>query len=291
MFSGGAAGLAASYSNAYNAALAANQQNYNNIATGYSNLMNQQAAGQSAVIGGYNQLSKDVMGTIQGSNEAAQTLINRSYAQQAAQAGQQLTAAGLNNTTVVQSLQRGITFDQQLASTNLANQFAQLQAQYQSTLGLAGLQYQGQAVNDKTALGVHQLDWMNSVQIPYPDASAYTQLLSYYGQQDQANKDRDLMSSLYDQMLQGSKGTAGGGFSGVYGTQPTPYYGSSTGGGSNYMPMGTSPGGALNPYASSYSGGYGAGSSNMLDYTSGYGNIYSNYGDYSWGGEGGGGSF
>lgn len=295
MFYGGEAGLAASYNSAYNSALATNQQNYDNILAGYQQLMGNQQAAQQNITTGYNNLTTQVLGDIQGSNTAQVQMTDKSYAQQAAQASQQLTNSGLNNSTVVSSVQRGITFDQQLAQTNIANQFAQLTAQYQSSLGLAGLQYQDSANQQNTQLGVQQLNWMNSVQAPYPDAGAYSSLMSYYGQQDQANQDRQAMTDLYGQMLGASGGTTGGGLSGVYGTQPVPYYGTSTTG--SYSIPGTSPGGTTNAYSSSY----GTPSFSSYDYNSGMGALGGGYAGYDTGyyssggydsyGYGGGGNF
>lgn len=301
MFSGGAAGLAASYAQAYNSALETNQASYDNIINGYNQLAGQQLNNQNAITQGYNTLTSQVMGGLEGSANAQRQLIDRQYTQQAGQASQQLTNSGLNNSTVVQSLQRGITFDQQLAQTNLANQFAQLQAQYQTQLGLSGLGYQDQANQQQMQLGVQQLNWMNSVEAPYPDAGAYSALAQYYGQIDQANQDRDLMSSLYGKMQGANQQTGGGGFAGVYGKTGSyggamPSYGSS---GSGYgIPMGTSPGlGAVNqgssygtPGSYSYAAPQNSNSGLLAavgggGYNSTYGNVYNEYaqaGDYGY---------
>ncbi len=284
-----AADVASAYQSNYNAALATSQQQYNNTMAGYDNLLNKVLTDQSGIVQGYNRLSKQVTDTLQGSNDANTAMIDKQYAQYMSELGQKLTNAGLTNSTVVASLGRGITFDQKLAQSDSASKYANLLAGYMTDIGKSGLNFQAQAIDQYSGVAQNQLRAMQDVQVQYPDAGVYLGYSNMYGQLDQQNKDRDLMSSLYDQMMQGSRGTAGGGLSGVYGTQATPYYGSSTSAGS-YVPQGTSPGGALSPYASSYSGG-GNSSGKMLDYTSGYGNIYSGYDDYSWGDYGGGGSF
>jgi len=247
MFSGGAEGLAASYNASYNSALAANQQQYNNILTGYQQLAGQQLGNQQAITSGYNTLTNQVLTGIEGSANAQRQMIDRQYAQQAAQASQQMTNSGLNNTTVTQSLQRGITFDQQLAQTNLANQFAQLEASYRSTLGLAGLDYQNQANQQQMNLGVQQLNFMNSVEMPYPDAGAYSNLAMMYGSQEQADKDRAAMEAYGQQAIGASQQGAGGGFAGVMG-RPAGGYMPSYGGGGYAAPALQGSGG----------GGYGA---------------------------------
>lgn len=274
MYSGGMAGLSASYNSAYNSALAANQQNYNNILGGYQQTAYNQRAGENAVIGGYNTLTNQVLSGISGSGEAQKQAIDDNYARQMGAASQQLTNTGLNNSTIAQSTQRGISLDQNKAQTDLANQMAQLDAQYRSSLGLAGLQYQGHAVDADTGLAVNQLNWMNSVQIPYPDAAAYSNLAMMYGSQAEADKNRQAMQDMYNQGLAGaSQPMGGGGFSGVYGTQPMPYYPNSSP--SSYTPQGAggqaysgSPG-ASYAYSPGGSSGYAAAPS-YNSYASGY---------------------
>ena len=144
-FSGSPAGLQQSFAGAYNSALAQNQSNYNNILSGYQKTIADQMGAQGAITSGYNQLYNTVIGGIQGSNQANQTAIGQQYARQSGTAAQQLIDRGLGNTTVQQSVQRGISLDEAQAQTQSANQFAQLQAGFEQNLGLAGLGYQAQA--------------------------------------------------------------------------------------------------------------------------------------------------
>jgi hypothetical protein len=58
---------------------------------------------------------------------------------------------------VTSAVNRGLQLDRSKADIALSNQVAQLQAGYQSQLGLAGLAYQGQAAQANTALGVQGL--------------------------------------------------------------------------------------------------------------------------------------
>jgi len=188
------------YNSAYNSALKANQTNYNNILAGYQQTMATQVSAQDAVKQGYTDLANNVLAGIQGVGDSQRQAIRDAYAQQAGRATQGLTSAGLGNTTVAASVQRGLVADREKANVNLANQLAQLSAGYQSQLGLAGLGYTGNAVAANTALGVKQLDWMNSVNSPYPNASAYAQLAQQQGAAQQAASDRAMQQQYLDQL-------------------------------------------------------------------------------------------
>lgn len=185
-----------------------------NLGTQLNNAGASQAQGQNNIQQGYGQLAGNVQGTIQGITASQQQAINDAYTQQSGSASQSLINRGLGNTTIQGTMQRGLQLDQQKASIALANQQAQLSAGYQSQLGLAGLGYAGQSVQANTQqsnlsaeqqaaygsqLGLaglgyqnqanmqntqqanNQLGFMNSVQMQYPNAQAYGQLLYNQG--------------------------------------------------------------------------------------------------------------
>lgn len=193
--------LGANYQNAYNSALAMNQANYQNILKGYQDTMSSQTSAQDAISRGYTGLYNDVIGKIQGIGDARSQAITDQYAMARGNADQGLINRGLSSSTVRSSVQRGLTFDEAKARTDLANQIAQTNAGYMSQLGLAGLGYQGQAVQNNSALAQNQLNWMNSVNSPYPDAGQYSQLAMQYGMMDQANRDRAAQGDARKQML------------------------------------------------------------------------------------------
>lgn len=192
------------YMGAYSNALSLNQQNYANILSGYQQTQGQQQTAQQAIEGGYGNLYNTVMGSIQGIGASQAQAIRDAYAQQSGASAQQLINSGLGNTTVQQSVQRGNLADEQKAQTGLANQMAQLTAGYQSNLGQAGLNYANQANMQNTALKGQQLNWMNSVNSPYPNAQAYGQLALQQGYANRANQ-------LYGQIPKGTLGGLGGG--------------------------------------------------------------------------------
>jgi hypothetical protein len=170
--------IANNYASAYNDALRANQQNYQNILQGYQQVLQQQQASQQPIMQGYQQLQSQVLGDIQGIGASQQQAIADVYAQQQGQASQGLISRGLGNTTVQNAVSRGLTLDQQKANVALSNQLAQLTAGYRSQLGGAALNYQNQANMQNTALASQQLGMMAGLQIPFPSAGAYSALAS-----------------------------------------------------------------------------------------------------------------
>lgn len=173
--------LAASYAKSYNDALAQNARNYQNILAGYQQTLAQQAAQQNAVQQQYANLYNDVIGGVQGIGQARNQDILDRHAASVGQQSQQLIDRGLANTTVQQAVTRGLGYDRDKALNENAERIAGIRAQYGSQLGLAGLNYAGQAAQANTALANRQLDWMNSLQAAYPDAGLYAQMAQAYG--------------------------------------------------------------------------------------------------------------
>lgn len=169
------------YDSAYSNALNLNSQNYSNILSGYQNLIGGQQAGQSATQGRYDSLWPQVQQTIAGIGKSQQQAINDTYAQQSGNITQQMTNSGLGNTTAATSAQGVASLNQQKASDALAAQVAQLSAGYQSQLGLAGAGYSGQANQQNTQLGSQALNWMNSVNAPYPNVQQWQNTASMQG--------------------------------------------------------------------------------------------------------------
>lgn len=223
MFSGGINGLASSYAGAYSDALNANQTNYNNILAGYQQLEGNQQNAQQNIQQGYGNLYNTVTSGIQGIDQSQINAVNAAYSQGIGNANQQLINSGLGNTTVQMSTDAGLQLQQQQALTNVANQFAQTQAGYQSNLGLAGLNYANQASQQNTALGAQQLQWENSVSAPYPNAQAYAQLAQQYGATQQANANRALQQQQLNRLGMNPL-RSGGGAPGLGQSAPQPAY-------------------------------------------------------------------
>ena len=187
------AALGTGYANAYRDALAMNQANYGNILAGYQQTLGANADARNAIGSGYDQLLNDVLGGIGSLGQSRQRDINAQYTQQSGQQAQQLINRGLGNTTVQQSVQRGLQFDQARASNDLAEQIANQTASFRSSLGQAGLGYRERAVAANSADAMRQLDWMNSVNAQYPDAGQYAMLAQQFGAAQQQEQDRRRM--------------------------------------------------------------------------------------------------
>lgn len=202
------AALGPNYANAYNSALEMNKQNYGNILTGYQQAMSRQNAGQQGI-----------MDTISGVGQAGQQDILDRYAASSGSAAQGLIDRGLGNTTVQNSVQRGIDYDREKSQVQLADAMAQLRAGYQN-----------RAVEQNTGLAGQQLNWMNSITSSYPNAGMYGQLAGQFGAAQQGDADRALAAqqmaaqqalarSQSEQQGQfGMQTAAGGGYLGSRGT-------------------------------------------------------------------------
>lgn len=248
------AALPGNYQTAYNSALQQNQSNYQNILKGYQDTLARQVTADEAVGRGYTDLRKVVGDQIRGTGEAQAREIDRTYTGLSGQAAQGLINRGLGNTTVQNSLQAGLVSDRNLAQTNLANQMAQLQASYESQLGQAEMGFQSDKAMRESALQQNQLNWMNSVNAPYPDAGMYSALAQQYGAQQQAGADRNLLMQqlandrafadqqakkasgpTFSAMTGGGASRGSGGFSGPQGNYGGGF-GGFGGGGGGYIP-------------------------------------------------------
>jgi hypothetical protein len=228
-----------------------------------------QAAVQNADINRrYGQLSADVLGGIRGIEASRLQDINTQYARDASDATQSLASRGLGNTTVQESVSRGLQSDRDRARTRLANEIAGLTAGYQSQLGLAGLsdlrrgqeqgvslgQYgiglMGDQANDlvrqqeqQVGFGREFRNYLAGVQAPYPDASMFAALAQQAGAAQQAQADRSQLMGVLGGMgaVAGQAGgagvtaavpTTGGGFMGSTGrgmSGPEGNYGATVG--------------------------------------------------------------
>lgn len=179
--SGGVAGLGAAYQQSYNSALSLNQQNYNNIISGYGTLGTNIA----------NTLGQG--GTGWGVAQPAATAIAQTQAQQTGGAFQNSINSGTGNSTAATAAQRGANLNAQQAYAGLGSQLASSYAGYEANLGQS------------------QLNFMNSVNVPYPDAQSYSNLYQQYGQQAATQQQFALQQQAQQQLLRSSGGRPSGG--------------------------------------------------------------------------------
>jgi hypothetical protein len=196
--------LASHYGQAYRSALDQNQSNYDNILRGFQQTALAQMGSQRAIGRGYKNLLTEVMGRLENTGRSgAQDIMDRYSAERGSEEAR-LIDAGLGNTTVASSVRRGLTYDEEKSRNRLAETVANLMAGYQSNLGQAGLQFRERALGERTGQANAQLNWMNSLQAQYPDASMYAQIASQLGEAKEAKEARSLMMQM---MSRGTGGT------------------------------------------------------------------------------------
>jgi hypothetical protein len=123
---------------------------YNATLVGYQNTLRQQQAAQQGVMAGYNSLQANVLKGLENNSASAKQEIIDQYTAAAGKQQASMIGRGLGNTTIMDSALRGLGYDQAKAQTARMNQFANTAAGYQSQLGLAGLNYAGNAINANT---------------------------------------------------------------------------------------------------------------------------------------------
>jgi hypothetical protein len=133
---------------------------YGETLQGYQTALSGLQGKQSAISDGYNQLQANVLAGLSGASNAESQEIADRYTALSGRSTQDMISRGLGNTTVQNAVQRGITLDESKAQTDLQNKFAHTAAGYQSQLGLAGLGYRGQALQQQMALQGAQLGYM-----------------------------------------------------------------------------------------------------------------------------------
>lgn len=239
---GGLAGLGASYAQDYQSYLNTNQTNYNNIIGGYQTVMNN--------IG--NTLGQG--GTPYGIAQGAANQITMRGNQAAGGAIQNSINSGVGKSTAAVAAQRGTASDTNMALGQLGNELAGTYAGYESNLGQS------------------QLNFMNSVSAPPPNAAAYSSLAQQYGVQQQGQANLALQQQALAQQQQASRFAAarsqsGGGGVGVGAAPRGGTFGSGGGGFPSGSGVTPSSGGSSNVYnpASTSTGSFGIGGNGILN--------------------------
>lgn len=145
---------AVAYKAAFNDSLAMNQANHANIMAGWQKAGRQLRKGQKGIMNDLRDL-----GVSQGQE------ITDQYAGERGTQAQSLISRGLGNTTVQQSVMRGLAHDESKSRIDLAGQVAEKKATLRDRFN-----------QQRMAMASEQLGFMNSLQAAYPDASMYASL-------------------------------------------------------------------------------------------------------------------
>lgn len=139
----------------YQQSIANSTQQYEAVLAGYDNVIRQQQqareAERAAQMQQFAALSQQVQGMLAGSDAAERQRIRDQYASAAGRAQQRLISAGLGNSTITESVLRGLLSDEAKAGVEVGSAFAGRKAQALQNIGLAGLDYSTQA--GQAALG------------------------------------------------------------------------------------------------------------------------------------------
>lgn len=174
MFSVNLPGYSPTYQGAWQGSRDAQQQQINTGAGMWQQLMAQQQQLANQNNAGWQQLQSQIMGRLRGSNKANLQDIADKYTGFWGRMNQQMIDRGLGNTTVAQSVQRGVAADQAKETTRSRGAFAQLMAQ---SLGQVGSQRLGAQMSNNSALanlGLGNINWLTGIGIGYPDRNAYS---------------------------------------------------------------------------------------------------------------------
>jgi hypothetical protein len=182
--------LGPAYAAGYGAIADFNGQGYGNILKGFQDTAQQMQGEQQQINSGYGALRQDVRDQLAGYGRSAENDLNAQYAQAQGAAGQSLVSRGLGNSTIADSVQRGLGYDRARAGIDLGDRLTAQRVGFDASLGQAGLGFQERASGANAGLAQQQLGWMNSVSAPYPNAGLFSQLAGQYGAMGQADKDR-----------------------------------------------------------------------------------------------------
>lgn len=182
--------LGPGYQHSYDAALDFNKSLGDTVNTGYNTAMQNQLTGQQGV-----------MDTISHYGAGARQDIADRGAQQMGAGMQSMIGRGLGNFTVTDAMKRGVNYDQGKLNLTLDDQIAQMKAGYQN-----------QAIGQNTNLAGNQLNFLERMNAPYPNAGLYGQLATQYGATGQANADRAMAQGQFGQQIDlAKKGVANAG--------------------------------------------------------------------------------
>lgn len=167
---------AKSYEGAYSNYVNLNKQLYDNINSGYARMLTDMRGAQAGLQAGYTGLESRVMQRLAGKNRANIRDIGNKYTALSGQMSQQMIDRGLGNTTVQQSIQRGLASDQAAETTRSREGYSKLMADYQTRIGGNALEARQQGISMMSGIQGRTLDWMNSITAPPPDPGLYAQL-------------------------------------------------------------------------------------------------------------------
>ena len=219
---------------------------YNSVISGYKSTLAQQQQQQQGIISGYNDLQKNVLGGLAGSSAAEQQDIAEQYKVAGDKTISGMIGKGLYNSTLADSYANRLNLDQARAQNDRANKFATTAADKTTQLGLAGLGYQGQALNSNMQFAGQGLQYAG--QGAFQIGNLAQNVAQMQGQQDFQNAQLAQQNEQFNKQIRfnqiygvGNRGGIGGlsSYDGGGGSRGSSYGGGGGGGfgaGSYYTP-------------------------------------------------------
>lgn len=177
----GLLGSGTNYGKDYASALAINAANYGNAVSGYNDLLARQQSSNDAISSGYANRAANAMQLLAGLEQGQRQDLETGATRATAQNAQDLIGRGLSNTTVQNTLARGVEADKNRAVNNLVGQMAGLKSSTYAALEgdrLRALDANNDAYN---RLAMQRLAMQERVSAPYPDAGKYAALAQQAG--------------------------------------------------------------------------------------------------------------
>ena len=227
------------YQQQYQAALAMNQANNQNVQTGYGQLRDEANQVYDNIYKNLDARYGDVLGRIAGTNTSNINDIGRNAEALSGRATQEMVTRGLGNTTVQQNMQRAIEADRARETTRSNEAFAQLGAGYADRIWSDRTNAQQNKAQHLSSLGTQQLGAMERIQAGYPDAGMFGSLAQMYGAQAEAQRNRKEQEKALSRAGQGVMSSGG------YSYSPSPW--------GSRNPAGT---GGVGGYGGGYGGSY-----------------------------------
>lgn len=142
----------AAQANSYQQQLRDAQADYGNMVSGYQRQLGLIDSSNQSRQTAYTQLLNQLLGGIAGVEQPARQASYDDYLRNLGSQRQSLVSRGMNNTTVRDSVERGVLSDKWRRDNEITAQMAQLRAGYEQSIGLAGLGAQNEAQAQRNAL-------------------------------------------------------------------------------------------------------------------------------------------
>lgn len=227
-------GLMQRFDQWYGSAQGRNDDIYGRVQAAYPGVLDRTAQAADRINTGYGNLNAQVQAGLAGTGRAQQQAIDEQYARARGDMRQSMASRGLGNTTVRDSMDRGLLADKMKAEIALSDAQARQSAGYTAQLGSQGLNAYGQAMGLDASTGNNYMGVLtgNRQQLPSwaPLVSDSSSVSTGRNQSTSSNQSEQWG------MNQGENASTNNSYNFNFSQTPQ-----SSGGGGGYYPQPTSP--------------------------------------------------